>query len=243
MRRASLPLLVLALCAAPLHAQVIRGLLLDAASGAPIRQGRLSLLGDDRATLDRGESDGEGRFVLQLPGEGEYRIRAEHDGHRTATSNPIRAVHGDTIVVEFRLSVRAILLSPLVVTAPSRGMRTGLAGYYGRLASPNRMGRFVTREQIERRHPSFASDLLRGVAGVRVIPRGVGGSSMVLLRECEPRLYLDGIRVHLPNVGIDEIVTPLDLEGIEVYGSSAEVPVELGGSNLNCGAIALWTRR
>ena len=66
---------------------------------------------------------------------------------------------------------------------------------------------------------------------------------MVLLRECEPRLYLDGIRVHLPNVGIDEIVTPLDLEGIEVYGSSAEVLVEMGGSNLNCGAIALWTRR
>ena len=70
MRRASLPLLVLALCAAPLHAQVIRGLLLDAASGAPIRQGRLSLLGDDRVTLDRGESDVEGRFLLQLPGEG-----------------------------------------------------------------------------------------------------------------------------------------------------------------------------
>jgi hypothetical protein len=243
MKRVLLPLTILLLAAVPLPAQVIRGRLLDANTGQAITDGQLSVLGDDHATLVRAESDGKGSFTLDLPGEGQYQLRAEHDGHRTATSTPIRAFRGDTIEVEFRLSARLVLLTPLVVTAPSRGMRTGLAGYYSRLASPTRLGRFVTRQQIERRHPSFASDLLRGVAGVKVIPRVVGGSGMVLLRECEPQLYLDGMRVHLPHVGIDELVTPQDLEGIEVYGSSAEVPVELGGSNSICGAIALWTRR
>jgi hypothetical protein len=234
---------LLLLSAAPLRGQAIVGQLLDATTGAPLRDGRLDLLSGDRDLPSHAASDSTGRFVLALPDEGRFRVRAAHEGHRTATSMPLQLARGDTVEVEFRLSERTVLLAPLVVKAPARRMRTGLAGYYQRLESPNRMGRFITREQIEKRHASFASDLLRTVAGIRVIRRPVGGSSMVLLRECEPKLFLDGIRVHLPGVGIDEIVSPSDLEGIEVYGSSAEVPVELGSSNSICGAIVLWTKR
>jgi hypothetical protein len=234
---------LLLLSAAPLRGQAIVGQLLDATTGAPLRDGRLDLLSGDRDLPSHAASDSTGRLVLARPDEGRFRVRAAHEGHRTATSKPQQLARGDTVEVEFRLSERTVLLAPLVVKAPARRMRTGLAGYYQRLESPNRMGRFITREQIEKRHASFASDLLRTVAGIRVIRRPVGGSSMVLLRECEPKLFLDGIRVHLPGVGIDEIVSPSDLEGIEVYGSSAEVPVELGSSNSICGAIVLWTKR
>jgi hypothetical protein len=236
-------LLLLVLFAVPLRGQAIVGQLLDASTGATIRDGHLDLLSDDRAVLSRAVSDSTGHFRLEFPDEGRFRIRAAHPGHRTAVSMPLQVARGDTIEVEFRLSDRTVLLAPLVVKAPRRVVRTALAGYYERLESPVRRGRFLTREQIEKRHASFASDLLRTIAGVRVVPREVGGSSMVLVRGCEPRLFLDGLRVHLPDVGIDELVTPADLEGIEVYGSAAEVPIELGGSNSICGAIVLWTKR
>ncbi|MDP9347783.1 MAG: Plug domain-containing protein, partial [Gemmatimonadota bacterium] len=68
---------------------------------------------------------------------------------------------------------------------------------------------------------------------------------MVLLRgSCAPRVYLDGIRAfHDGNMIIDNLVSPMDLEGIEVYRSSAEVPVQYGGMDAGCGAILIWSRR
>jgi hypothetical protein len=57
---------------------------------------------------------------------------------------------------------------------------------------------------------------------------------------CVPQIYLDGMRIR--TCSIDDLASPMDLEGIEVY-RSAVVPAELAGPGSSCGVIALWTRR
>jgi len=44
--------------------------------------------------------------------------------------------------------------------------------------------------------------------------------------------------------GIDEIVHPSNIAGMEVYRSGAQVPAKFGGSSVQtqCGVIAIWTR-
>jgi hypothetical protein len=41
---------------------------------------------------------------------------------------------------------------------------------------------------------------------------------------------------------IDDVVSPTQLEGIEVYRHAAEVPAEFLTAGSSCGAIVLWTR-
>jgi hypothetical protein len=58
---------------------------------------------------------------------------------------------------------------------------------------------------------------------------------------CVPQIYVDGMRMR--TCSIDDLVSPMDLKGMEVYRSAVEVPAELAGPGSSCGAIALWTRR
>lgn len=228
---------------APLAAQTVRGRMVDAESGAPLAGGTLVLL-EERSEVARAETDSLGRFVITAREEGEYRVQGDHPGHRPATSPTLILAHRDTMEVEFRLSRRIVLLDPLVVTAPARRVPALLRGYYDRLSGRTATGgRFITRAQVERLHPSQTSDLLRRLPGIRVVPGGFGRGSTLLLRECVPRLYVDGQSVRTNNIGIDELVAPMDIEGIEIYGHPSEVPLELSGANTTCGAIVVWTRR
>ena len=67
-------------------------------------------------------------------------------------------------------------------------------------------------------------------------------SNAVLLRGCEPAVFIDGVRIRGGAATIDELVSPLDIAGIEIYRGPADVPVEFGGPGTNCGAIVIWTR-
>jgi hypothetical protein len=99
-------------------------------------------------------------------------------------------------------------------------------------------GRFIEREEIERRHPLWMSDMLRMVPGVRVSP-GRGAGNVVRMRGgCSPTLWLDGMP--LRGTQIDEVVFPADVAGVEVYHSTG-MPVQFM-SHGGCGAIVVWTR-
>jgi hypothetical protein len=54
-------------------------------------------------------------------------------------------------------------------------------------------------------------------------------------------LYRNGSRLPPPDFERDFRVS--ELESVEVYRSSAEVPVEYGGTSAACGVVLLWTRR
>jgi len=90
---------------------------------------------------------------------------------------------------------------------------------------------------------------------------------------CHPRVFIDGLMVirgdarprgqdiyGMPEEGLqtdmrgdpaermeialDDVVQPDDIQGIEVYRSAAQVPVQFGGTSTEtqCGVIVIWTR-
>lgn len=98
------------------------------------------------------------------------------------------------------------------------------------------------------------------------------GSALSMGGACHPRVYVDGLIVILgdarvrgtniygfpeeeteveadpterPEIALDDVVIPVDVEAVEVYRRAAEVPVHFGGSSTvtQCGVIAIWTRR
>lgn len=102
------------------------------------------------------------------------------------------------------------------------------------------MARFIDRSEIVRRDPLFISEMLRRVPGASVrAARGFG--NVVRIRGCQPSLWIDGKRMR--NVEIDDIADPDAVAGLEIYTSSASVPIEFTDPVSNmCGVILIWTR-
>lgn len=104
------------------------------------------------------------------------------------------------------------------------------------------LGRFITRAEIERRHPVYISDMLRMVPGLSV-SRNRGTTEIRSTRSagrCAPGIWVDGQR--LTDVDLDAFVHPQDVEAIEVYRGVGETPVEFSSGFSPCGAIVVWTR-
>jgi hypothetical protein len=101
--------------------------------------------------------------------------------------------------------------------------------------SRNGHGRYITEQEVERRHPFVTSDLLRVMPGVTVSV-GRDNEHIVSMRRCQPAVYLDGMESALP---LDEIPTSW-IHGVEVYQIS-EIPSQYRGRGL-CGVILVWTK-
>ena len=227
-------------CTQALAAQVIRGNLLDDETGKPIGSGTVTLLTRDSVPLVRISTDTAGAFLLSTERPGSYRLGAERMGFITTISPPLTLSARDTLDVEFRLSTRAVVLKPIVVTSKRR--RIGQLADFDERARQRRFGTFVTRADIEQRQPFTTTDLLRSMPGVQLISRGLGGGHHVRIRNCRPVIYIDGMHVPLLGMTIDDLISVHSLEGIEVYRSSAEAPVEYTVHNPGCGVILLWSR-
>jgi hypothetical protein len=231
--------LTLITVSAPSRAQTVSGRLLDATDGRAIADATMSLLSDGRVLVSV-NTDSAGSFAVAAREAGTFRLRAERIGYRTAATPPLELLTGDTLHVEFRLSVDAVALNPITVTGYSQRPPGQLGGFYDRMER-SVGGTFITRQDIEERRPMLVTDLLQMVPGVRLIPgRGIG--YVVTMRGgCIPRVYLDGVPIQLLGLTIDDLTRPMELEGIEVYRGPSELPAEFSGGA--CGAIVLWTRR
>ncbi|UCC72309.1 MAG: TonB-dependent receptor [Gemmatimonadota bacterium] len=98
------------------------------------------------------------------------------------------------------------------------------------------------------------------------------GSVLSMGGACHPRVFVDGLIVILgdarvrgtdvygfpelgtevaadpserPEIALDDVVMPGDVEAVEVYRRASEVPAQFGGMSTatQCGVIAIWTRR
>ncbi len=141
-------------------------------------------------------------------------------------------------------------------------MRNGFVRRYQR-----GFGVFVTPFEIERAVVSSTEQLLQGRPGIRVRPvysgrrDGGGGADITLLAGaphlgevveiqvtggwCTPNLYVDGIRVSYDPEGgftLNDYVNILQVEAVEVYRRSAEIPVEYGGVAAGCGVVVIWSK-
>ena len=250
MRRAGLCLLLLLVlpAARPAAAQVVHGRVAVAVTdsglaGATVRMVRERSRRDTLRDSVRVRADSAGAFALEAPRPGRYRLTADAPGFRAATSRPLGLDDDDTLQVVLRLSADTVLVEPLEVVGATRELTLAAQQFYARARAAGRQGTFITRDDIERRHPVFTTDLLFRAPSLRRVPNRRGGGYAVRGRgNCVPQVFIDGTRVTGGAASIDEWVRPQEVEGIEVYAGFATAPVEYAGRGADCAVILIWTR-
>jgi hypothetical protein len=235
-------LLLITTAAQQVGAQIIRGKLLDQYTNQPIPGATISLVTDPNTVVGPTTRTGsDGSFSIQTPGPGVYRLRADIAGYLSALTPAIALGTGDEVNLTWRLLAGTVALRPVAIVSSNRRTSGRLSGFYDRMQR-HAFGYFITADQIQQRRPFSVSDLLRTVPGLDVIPSPRGFGNVVRTIEgCQPAVYLDGVHFPLMGESIDDIVNPMDLEGIEVYTHAVEVPPQFAAGS-NCGAIVLWTK-
>ncbi len=112
-------LLLLALPAPDLHAQLVRGRFVEEGSERPVVGGFVSLLDGSGKRLAGVLSGEEGRFLLRAPAAGEYRIRGERIGFESV-ERPVAVEAEEGVDVLLRAPSRAIPLEGIVASADRR---------------------------------------------------------------------------------------------------------------------------
>jgi hypothetical protein len=251
----------LVLAASAAHAQTLVVRVRDGSTQRPIEGAEVEVLGTDSVRLARVISDSAGLVHARLQRSGPFAVAVSHLGYLTYRSTAVPLEEGESIELEVRLGRNAIPLEPLVVVTRAR-LSTRLAGYRERLQRGS-FGSFITREEIERRPTATVTDLIRPMAGVTIVDVARGArpdhlARLIAMRglrsgevpgageanHCLPSVLVDGVRVEQSvDFPIDDFIRANELEGIEIYSSAGQVPVQYQQTGrVACGAVLLWTR-
>ena len=238
-------------------AQYVQGVVVYSTNDRAVGFATVRLVDGDGRVIATTSSGPDGRFALPVATDGEYYLHAEHLSAYAMADGPLALSASANTWVVFRVLPQPIALEGMSVEVEGQPLPLVRVGFLQRRASSS--GFFVGPEEIEARHPTRASDLLRSVPGVQyVAANGFAGFSGYPLmtwternrldpRPCFPRVYLDGAMVEpggvfsTPQEGFDEIVRVNDVVAMEVYRSPAEIPAQFGGMTV-CGVILVWTR-
>ena len=250
-------LALLACLPAAAAAQSIHGTVKDQATGRPIVAASVELLTDRGKVLDRVLTDSVGAFLVDPDEAGAYALKASGLGYKASSTATVPVSYGELVEVTLELAVDAVPLQPLTVEARSFPPNRYLAnsGFYDRRKVG--VGVFLTRDEIMRRRPEEFSDLMRTISGMEIRPSGVTGRRGFTMStrtngQCQPVLVLDGLPTLIGgqqplrrggDLPIDDVVSPRDIEGLELYKGAAGVPSEYNVNNAACGVLLIWTRR
>jgi hypothetical protein len=205
------------------------GRLINRETRVPIAGARVVIASSSIATI----SDSAGQFRYSGLAPGVHRFEVSAVGYEKSEWR-VRLDAGDQLR-EFELDLLSYELAGVEVE-----VHGALAEFERRRARG--MGFFFTREEIERRHASSLSDLMRAVPGVQTTCRPRGSCAVQMTRSprgCRPEYYLDGFLASF-SVGPDFPLT--GIYGIEVYRTASEAPAEFRKPELRCGVILIWSR-
>ena len=211
---------------------VIRGVLLVTGSRDPVENARITLVGTARSTT----TGRKGEFEFSGLEAGRYTIRVAAIGFATVTT-PIDLGEGQTLDIEFNTEAEAVNLPEVTVEETAEhGPMDWL-----RRRSEGR-GRYIDRQDIERRQAATLPDVMRMVPGVRIECRN-GIQCLVRMvrapRGCNPAFFMDGV----PSDPAIAWLTPVqEIEGVEVYTGPSQTPPELESYQARCGVVVIWTR-
>jgi hypothetical protein len=242
----------------------VRGVVMDAASLQPIMGATVQVSG----TGLRATTGSDGFFELTRLPAGPVSLAARRLGF-SSVSHDVDLLRGETVSLPlstFRLEELPVGLPPVVVQGEQRPTRRPLAEFWERRRSAGG-GAFITRAEFEKQgNPQLATDVLRTMQGIRVVPwvAGSGGDterrrwSVTMQRggqrtfrrvgggganPCPPLFFIDRQYIGNDNtVDIDRIMPLINVEAIEAYGSAASLPPEFNRAGSACGVIAFWTR-
>lgn len=241
MRRISLALL-LVLAPAALRAQVVRGSVVDAATGAPVARAAVRLLAADSA-LAVAVTDTAGRFVIRAPRAGAFRVSATRLGYAETRSGELLLSPGDVLDVVYQLPQQTVTLDPLQVVTQRR-LPWRLVQFEERAARAGPGVVIVRRDELLRRSPSRATDALNGIGGLRIrrhYVSSIGTQPQLQARSgCIPAVFIDGVHVDAGSL-LDDQLTVNDIEGVEIYRTASDAPAEYRTRSI-CAVVLVWTR-
>lgn len=223
----------------PAHAQNtagLRGLLVNRTSQIPIVDATVSV-GDSSFAINlRTDRDGRFRWAPLIPGP--HRIRARAIGYVpgewTVTLAP-----AETLSLHIELEETPVPLPGILIEGARNRADLELPGFEVRRAKGD--GFFLTAADIQRKHATRLSDIMRDVAGVREVCRA-GRCTIRMTRnfDCAPNFFINGLPA---NNALPTDFSLMGVVGVEIYRTESETPPEfLRGMNV-CGAIVLWTTR
>jgi TonB family protein len=213
----------------------IVGYVADSAGGR-IAGAQVSVLG----VRGRAETGNDGSFRMSGVPTGSQILVARRIGFRPES---LFVTVRQGVVADVGIHMRATPQQlTAVIVEGGRARPTGrLRAFEERRARGH--GHFFTAADIDRRNPTFVTDLLRTLPGVRVNRQN--GQNVVTFRgqRCPPLVWLDGAPATAGYLDPDYF-SPGSLAGIEVYLGPSTVPPELmwvRGKGA-CGVIVLWSR-
>jgi hypothetical protein len=235
---------------------VIEGLVMDDATEEPLAGAQVLLLNRYTRTVDYAVTDAEGRFRFERSTSDRYRLEVRAVGYRGAITPALWTTDRRFTAIEVRLLRSAVLLAPLEIVGlspPAISPRLEAVEH----RRTRGFGVQITRADIEERRPQRVTDMLTEIPGVYATRRGSGGSDRMIQMarslsgpgggECPVQIYLDGVLATRTapggDVSVDELVTPQDIEAIEVFKGLGSVPPEFLNVYARCGVIAIWTKR
>lgn len=218
-------------------------------SGVPIPGADIWLDG----TTAKIVSNDSGEFRIDNAPNGRQKVMVRRVGFRPDYRR-VSLSPGDTRQVKFTLEGMLEELDAVIVTA-QKGANGRMAQFWARRMVG--VGVFITRADIDRRHPPQTSDLFHSVMGIRVIGGSAsdpirlvtGRQAMTPLRGansagsniCPMQYYVDGMFMAPGTFSIDEIV-PVQIEAIEIFRGPSEIPARFRQRETGCGLVVIWTR-
>ena len=233
---------------------IIRGTVTNAASGLPVANAQVQVVGTTLGAL----SGPNGSFTIAAVPAGSHVVRLRMLGYQSS-EKPATVTAGGTVTVDFALTTSAVSLDEVVVTGTGGSARKREVG--------NSIGQVKVSDLPE--VPTNLSNMLSGrLAGVTV-GGGVGnagGGSAIRLRGAtsvsltnQPLIFIDGVRTRsdeYPRNGIFTGTTqrgansnssplndinPDDIDRIEIVKGAAAAT--LYGTDAAAGVIQIFTKR
>lgn len=223
---------------------LVRGKVVDAMTGAGVVGVTVVFVqAQNRVST---QTDEAGEFTLAGIEAGWHQVTVRHLAFPTVEDTIEVAGAGRATQVDVALHRDVVELSPIDVTVERRPTFGALAPVYDRLDFQRSigLGRFWDRSEIEATGAFAITDVLSRLPGVSVSGRNI--TLNALNPGCarrSPLIYLDGVRFDLAGEPLSTLVPVFQVEVLEVYRRASEVPGEFGGSDAQCGVIAIWTRR
>ncbi len=207
-------------------------------------------------------TDATGTFRLRSLPPGTHRIEIRQPGFRPRELQ-VRLLADQTVLIPGQMLTLDPLptrLADVTVEGQAPARRMVLGEFEARRRDAP--GSFVTRQEFQRRgDPWVPTQVLRGMRGVRVVPRtgevGAAGRWLVYTSrgrtrtverrarggQCFPLYFLDGhFWGDAGMIDIDDVLPVAEIEAVEVYTSVAGLPPEYNRPGAACGVIAFWTR-
>ena len=237
---------LLSLDISKVHAQNVRGFVINEATQTRMAGVEILLVDRGGAHIDTTLSDSTGSFVFEC-NSGRYSFQIRQVGLVPTHTSTFR-LRNDTDTLDLAVVIspqQVAVLMPAVAVETEAIPRGNMRGFYQRQLDG--FGYFLDQEEIERHHPVVFTDVFRAMTGIRLESQGFGRGRIIRMRiaglggGCSPEIFVNGVLMPWQD-SPDNFLSPNQVAGIEVYKGPATIPERFKVRNSACGVIVVWTR-